>query len=327
MENYVIGIDAGGTKSHLAIFTAGGKKVGMHSWGPLNHEVLPGSFAQMEAEMSRFVSGALNAAAISIEQIKYGVFGLAGVDTEGQHKTISEVLRRIGFKEFTLVNDGFLGIPAGSESATGVCATCGTGESLFGLNSQGRMFQIGGTSYISSDMGGGNKLGQRVVSAVYRELFRKGEPTALTPLLFKELGVESKYDFVETIYRKTDDGTYKVRHLNRLLFEAAGQGDAVAIANMKEVAWNYAGGIVCMAEELEFPADELLEVILTGSVFVKGETPVLRDLLMDRVRELLPGREIRFSLFDKPPVSGAIIWALKCVNTGGDYMESVYSQM
>ena len=48
MTEYVIGVDIGATKSHLALFDSSGSLVDFGQWGPLNHEALPGSFAQFE---------------------------------------------------------------------------------------------------------------------------------------------------------------------------------------------------------------------------------------------------------------------------------------
>jgi hypothetical protein len=46
-------------------------------------------------------------------------------------------------------------------------------------------------------------------------------------------------------------------------------------------------------------------------VHVKGEHPALIDALKNRVLEGARGREIRFTLTDRPPVLGAVVWALE----------------
>lgn len=326
MSNYVLGIDAGATKSKLAIFTDEGNKIGLYSWGPLNHESLPGSFVQLEEELGQFIRQSLQEAGIGMEQLRYAVFGLAGVDTKGQYATISAILDRIGIPEYTLVNDGFLGVPAGSPTGYGISAINGTGESIFGLNREGRTFQIGGCGFLSSDMGGGGELSQCVFAAVYRELFRMGPKTLLTELLLRDLAVTDKHDLIETIYTKQEDPAFRIRDFNRLLFEGAAKGDAVATEAMREIAWNYAGGIACMAQELAFSKEERLPVIFAGSVFVKGEDPVLLNFVKERLMELLPGYQLEFVRFDKPPVAGAIVWALQHLGMR-DCLELVCGQL
>ena len=112
MSEYVIGIDTGATKSHLALFDTAGAFVDFGHWGPLNHELFPGSFAQFEDELSQFIARHLSKNEIPVKQVKYGVFGIAGVDTKNQHGIISKIMSRLGFERFTLVNDAFLGVPA-----------------------------------------------------------------------------------------------------------------------------------------------------------------------------------------------------------------------
>ena len=192
MTEYVIGIDIGSTKSHLALFDTDGSLVELNHWGPLNHEMLPGSFAQFEDELGRFVSETLSKYQIAMKQVSYSVLGIGGVDTRRQHGIVSGILRRLGFGGFTLVNDAFLGIPAGSPGGVGICAINGSGCTLAGINSEGKTLQIGGVGYVSADYGGGGMLGEKVVAAVYSELFRMGEPTTMTPAIFRKLGISSK---------------------------------------------------------------------------------------------------------------------------------------
>jgi N-acetylglucosamine kinase-like BadF-type ATPase len=327
VTKYVIGVDIGGTKSHLALFNTEGNLVDFDRWGCLNHEGLPGSFTQFEDEFRQLVTQVISRNKITMKEIACSVLGVGGVDTIKQHKTVSKILKKLGFERFTLVNDAFLGIPAGSETGTGICAINGTGCTLAGINKEGRMLQIGGVGTISADMGGGGNLGGFLVSGVYRELFRKGEATLMTPLLFEKLGITSKYDFVEKIYEKADDGSFDYHTCGRMVFEAVKQNDPVAAGILRDIAVNYAGGISCMIEELRFPPDEELCVVLAGSVFVKGEHPLLVDSLKGQVSGGNPGRRVRYNVLDVPNVAGAVIWALNKYNAVNNYRDKVCTQL
>ena len=326
MTEYVIGVDTGATKSHLALFDGSGTFVDFGSWGPLNHEVLPGSFNQFEEELGQFVKGLLSKNGITINQVSNAALGIAGDDTKRQHGIISEILRRIGFKKFTLANDAFLGIPAGSRNGIGICAINGTGCTLAGLNKEGKMLQIGGVGYISADIGGGGHMGQFVVSAIFSELFRKAEPTCMTPLFMKQLGIIDKHDFVERIYDKINDNSFTPSACNRLLFEAAGKNDKTATCFLQEIAASYGGGISTMIDELCFPQDEILDIVLAGSVFVKGENPFLIDSLKETVKKYHPGHSFNYVILEVPPVAGAVIWALNTLNGKSEYHDIVTSQ-
>lgn len=327
MSEYVIGIDIGGTKSHLALFDTEGNFIELGHWGPLNHEVLPDSFEQFEKELEQFVTQVISKHGITIDKIAYSALGVAGVDTKQQHEIVSQILKKLGFKKFTLANDAYLGIPAGSKNGTGICAINGTGCTIAGINKKGDMLQIGGVGILSADMGGGGYMGERIVSAVYCELFRRGEPTILTSYIFEKLGITSKYDYVETIQEKINDETFDIYKCSPLLFEAVNQNDRVAAGILREIADSYANGISCMIEELRFPSDEDLHIVLAGSVFVKGENPLLVDSLKTKVSKDNPGKQIKYNLLNVPNVAGAAIWALNTYNNKTDYYEKVCAQL
>ena len=324
---YIIGVDIGASKSHLSLFDTDGTFVSLNHWGPLNHEVLPGSYEQFEDEFGQLLMQALSASTIKIEQIKYTVLGVAGVDTKKQHTIISGIIAKLGLRHITVCNDAYLGIPAGSKTGTGICAINGSGCTLAGINKKGEMLQIGGVHDISGDKGGGGYLGSRLVSIVYTELFRKGEPTIMTPLLFKKLGITSKYDFVETIYDKTASGSFGMNKCAPLVFEAAKQNDRLAVEMVLEMAENYANGISCMIEELNFPQKDELYIVLAGSVFVKGKDPLLINTLKEKINNNNPGRSIQYKLLDVPNVAGAVIWALNTNNNTVNYYDKVCSQL
>jgi N-acetylglucosamine kinase-like BadF-type ATPase len=181
---------------------------------------------------------------------------------------------------------------------------------LAGINKEGRMLQIGGVGAVSADMGGGGYMGERLVSAVYSELFRKGKATLMTGLLFKELGITSKYDYIEKMHEKQNDGSFDIYNCSRLVFEAVRQNDPVAAGILLEIAGNYANGISCMIEELGFPPEEELNLVFAGSVFVKGEHPLLLDSIKAKVNRDNGDWNINYKLLDVPNVAGAVIWAL-----------------
>jgi N-acetylglucosamine kinase-like BadF-type ATPase len=327
MKEYVIGIDIGGTKSHLALFDTDANLIELGHWGCLNHEGLARSFTQFDEEFGQFVNQVISKHGITMKQIKYSALGVAGVDTKQQHIIISDIVKKHGFENFVLANDAFLGIPAGSKSGTGICAINGTGCTIAGLNSKGDMYQIGGVGVISDDKGGGGYMSERLVSAVYSELFRKGEPTVMTTLLFEKLGITSKHDLVETIYDKMADGSFSLYKCSPLMFEAVHRNDRVASSILQEMAESYANGITCMIEELKYSTDEELYIVLAGSVFVKGEHPMLVDSLKAKISGDNPGRKITYNLLNVPNVAGAVIWAFNSLDIKGGHYDKVCANL
>jgi N-acetylglucosamine kinase-like BadF-type ATPase len=323
---YVIGVDIGGTKSHLALFDIEGNYVDFGHWGPLNYERLEGLFDQFEEELWQFIKQVLDKNGITLKQIAYTAIGAAGVDTKFQHSTISEIIKRLGLEKFTLSNDAYLGIMAGSKTGTGICAINGTGCTIAGINKKGDMLQIGGLGFVTADMGGGRHICERMISKVYCELFRKGEPTIMTPILFEKLGITSKYDFAEKMQEKLYDGTFDTEKSNRLVFGAVSQNDSVAAGIMHEMAESYANGVSCMIEELKFPPDEELCIVPAGSIFVKGEHPLLVESLKQKISSSNPDYNITYNLLNVPNAAGAVIWAFNSLGSKGGFYDKVRAQ-
>lgn len=315
MSDYVMGVDIGGTKSHLAIFDKSGNKIGFNSCGGLNHEDMPGSFEQLERELREFVYSSIEPHGIKPEHLDYAVFGIAGTDTKEQHAIISDIIGRLGINKYKLCNDAFLGIPAACPSGVGICAINGTGCTIAGINAKGEMLQIGGIGPLSGDLGGGFNMGAAAVAAVYASMFRRGRQTILKDMLFKSLGISDKYEFTEAIAKQFASGVSKISSYNSLLFKAGGRGDAVALELLDTVAKNYAGGLTCMFDELDFPVEDETFIVFAGSVFIKGEHPVFLDMIKRKLAKDNPNRYLSYILLEEPPVSGAIAWALREVGS------------
>lgn len=327
MRKLILGIDGGGTKSHLGLFELSGEYVASAAWGMLNHELLAGSYEQLKRELSDFIGGALKTANANINDITYAVLGLAGVDTVTQHEIISGVLREIGLKSFILCNDGYLGIAAGCPNGVGICAINGTGTVITAIDYNGVMAQVGGGGDLYDDCGGSSWFGARVIRVVYRELFKCGQPTALTEKVFDCLKITRKDEYPDAVRIALKDHKRTLSEFNRFVFSAAGAGDTVANAILERSAKHYAGGIAYLAKEYCFPAEKPLYITLAGSVFVKQEVKILPQLIDEKVKVLLgAGREIIFGSLKTPPVTGAVAWAFKEAGAVAD-LEAIHSAL
>jgi len=322
---YVMGVDAGATKSHLAIFDTSANLVAFGSWGPLNHEVLPGSFGQFEQELRAFMHQTASPRGIVLADIEYAVFGLGGVDTKEQHRIISGIIQKLGVERFTLCNDAYLGVAAACPHGSGICAINGSGCTIAGINPGGEMLQIGGIGELSKDLGGASQIGMSVLGAVYESLFRGGEPTALARPVLEALGAKDKYDYADAVSEKLADQSFHISALNKLLFQYPDDNTAGKL--LSDIAQNYAGGTSCMIRELAFPAGEPVHFVFAGSVFTKEKSPVLIDMTKEKIAELSPGYTLHYTVLKAPPVAGAVIWALRETGVADGVLNRVNKQL
>ena len=75
---FFLGVDLGGTKTHLAIADESGQLVGFGEGGPGNHQSV--GYERMYAALYSSLRQALGQAQISPEQITSAAFGIAGYD-------------------------------------------------------------------------------------------------------------------------------------------------------------------------------------------------------------------------------------------------------
>jgi len=308
MPAYVLGVDGGGTKTHCALFDMSGRMVDLLTWGPTNFEGLEGGYKGLFKELNAMFSAITGRNGAGYDEITRSVLGLAGVDSISRHAKISDVIIRTGLRRFTLVNDAFLGVKAGALSGAGVCSINGTGTSFAGIDPAGGMLHIGGMGRLTGDIGGGWHLGEDAAGAVYDYLYKGGEPTAMKDILFDILGVSRREDYMDVLLEKLTDDRLNLPELNRVVFTAANMNDAPAIKILEEMGANNARSVNAVIDGLNF--GHTVEVVLAGSINVKGENPAAADKLAEIVTAAHKDKKITFAKLAAPPVAGAVVWAL-----------------
>ena len=312
MKDYVIGLDAGGTKTHCALYNHRTDEAVCLTFGPGNHEGMPGGFDELKEKLQVMLASVLGEKGISMVDVEVGVFGMSGVDTREQHRRISGILTELGVPRFELCNDAYLGVKAGSDSGVGICAINGTGYSTAGIDGTGKRIQVGGFGNISGDFGGNFEFVHRAVGSVYNQFFRGGPSTVMTSEFMRMLKITDYHDIMESIAGRIGEdyaGFYLAA--SRILFLAAGAGDAEACKILDESGRNYANAIAGIVRELSFPTETPVEVTLAGSLFAKAESPRVQQTMEGTLAELLPAYTFFCRPLRTPCVSGAVIWALE----------------
>lgn len=308
---YILGVDGGNTKTDYFLFDTEGNFIDFYRGGTCSHEGLKDSFEGSYRVMNQVINDLLSRNNLKVSDIKASVFGLAGVDTPYQKLRLEEVVSRIGFNNFRVVNDSFLGIKAGTSNGVGVCSINGTGTSSGGIDDEDNYLQVGGIGAIVGDEAGGYHLSRQVIRAVFDEAYRFGKKTSLTPIVFDLLKVTDKYYLMEKISdyyltRKVDYTTLTIA-----CFDEANKGDEVAIEILTKTAENLArsaGGVVA---NLKF--QEPVQIVLAGSVWVKGSCPVMINEFKKYINEFTK-RNCEVIVLTVPPATGAIIWAIELYN-------------
>ncbi len=316
---FVIGVDAGATKTHAIALEDSGKVLGIGHAGCGSHEAI--GFVRARDALDAAIRQALEQAGKPLRDARFASFCLAGVDI--QHDMVhvpKEMLEPIlGGVAFLLKNDAFGCLRGGTRDPFGIMINCGSGQVAVGRNREGVEIRVGGYGWDFGDFGGGNVMTQSALAAVVRADDGRGAPTALLDLILQASGHATIPDFLEKAYR---DGEY-VRSLGipRLVFRSSAAGDSVARSILKSVAEEMAVTANTLIRRLRMEK-EAFDLITAGSVF-RGEDPWFLETIHSLVLPHAPSANFRFPLY--APAVGAGLLALEAVGIQAN--DSLYGNL
>lgn len=256
---YVLGIDAGGTRT-LGLLASETGTVVAEARGAGCHLQTHGDL-QIEK-----VVGALIENLGGLHPISALCFGLAGAERSQDEALVRTILRRLGYRDASrVVSDATIALVAGSPERVGIVLVAGTGTLAYGVDRTGQSARAGGYGPILSDEGSGYWLGHAALRAAVRAGDGRGPQTLLSSLLYGSLSVQSATDLVSLIHEKGLPRS-QVAALAGLVQKGADRGDAVASGLLAEAARELSGCVKAVATRLSF-GDEPYPVVLAGGLF------------------------------------------------------------
>src|SRR5262245_13762120 len=256
---YVLGIDAGGTKTVGLLADETGAVVSESRAGGANLAT------QGELQVEKVLHGVIESV-VTREPVVAVCLGIAGVDRPSDEAVIRGILRRLGHRQAVrVVNDAVIALVAGAPERTGVVLLAGTGSIAFAEHPSGRTARAGGYGYFLADEGSGYWLGHQALRAVVRAVDARGPETQLTALVLGALGVAAVPELVPIVYEKGLQRT-EVARLAGLVQQAGDLGDAVANAILDQAAQELILAGRSVARQVGF-GDAPYRVVLAGGAF------------------------------------------------------------
>ncbi len=307
---FVIGIDAGGTKTVCQLADETGAVI-QETRGPGANLQAVG---ELEVEkvlhdvMERAIRGSGGAGSGADRRARLPAaicLGIAGVDREEDALVVGDIMRRIGQNARVLiVNDALVALEAGVPGQPGVVVIAGTGSIAYGRNARGEAARAGGWGYVLGDEGSGYWIGRTALRAVLREADRRGEPTSLTGRLLMHFDVTKPQDLIHAVYYGGLQST-AIAALAPHVQEAYEEGDTVAAGILDGAARELTSSALSVARRLEL-LEEPCTFLLAGGVF-KG-VPWLVTELTERLKA--PAAQASVIRLEVEPASGAVRLAL-----------------
>jgi N-acetylglucosamine kinase-like BadF-type ATPase len=303
----VLAIDAGNSKTDVAIVAADGTVLGTARGGGFQPPVV--GVEKAVAALLPLVALAAREAGLDAEArplVEHVSACLANADFPVEERQLHVALDDFGWGRGTHVaNDTFAILRAGVEEPHGVAVVCGTGINCVGMLPDGRTARFPAIGRISGDWGGGGYLAEEALWWAARAEDGRGEPTALATALPDHFGLPSMYAVIEALHL---GGTVRsARHdLAPLLFRVAAAGDPVARRVVDRQAREVVAMAVVALTRLDL-LDEPAAVVLGGAVLA-ARHPQLTDGVTAGLAAAAPKAVPR--IVTVPPVLGAALLGL-----------------
>lgn len=290
-----VGIDVGGTKTHLLVEREDGTR---------DELVIPSarwrsdSLFSTTANLERLAATVLDCGTVT-DRTSVAA-GMHGVDNPAQVQTATSALvGALGIPLVTVVNDAeLLGHAVGTEPS--VQMIVGTGAVVVGHDADDRRVSAFGYGWMLSDFGSAPGL----VREAMRELLRRADRSELADdplpaMLLAEFGVS---DVTELALAMSDGaGLTAWGRLAPLVFAAADAGSPIALLVIDDAAAHLADGVAAVVRR------GALGTVVAAAGGVIVNQPRLQDAVRSALATAAP--TMRLVVLSGPPVEGALALA------------------
>jgi len=301
---YVLGIDAGASKTQAVILNIQGQEVTARAERGLSLRHLREQNARKK--LHDLCHAVMADATVTSEMFLAAGFGIAGADTPADLREAERLIREAGItvRRVVVENDAVAAFYAATGGEPGLVVVAGTGSIVFGVNESGDRLRVGGLGSILGDEGSGYDLGRRgLIAAIWAEEER-GPNTALRTAFLAGLGIDTMLD-IHQILRPSEQWTpERIAALAPIVLREAARDDAVAL-HLATDAGHALGAMTATAARrlhLETP-----RVVCVGGILL-GSDLVFRALSA-YVRTAFPGSSVTRSA--RNPAVGAALMALR----------------
>jgi N-acetylglucosamine kinase-like BadF-type ATPase len=311
----VLAIDAGNSKTDVAVVTADGEILATARGGGFRPPAV-GTEAAVDA-LAKAVREAFTAGGVT--RVTHVSACLANADLPVEEEQLTAALHARAWGATTEVrNDTFALLRAGLDEPRGVAVVCGAGINCAGLRPDGRTARFPALGRLSGDWGGGWVLAEEALWHAARAADGRGAPTALARTLPAHFGLPAMDDLVEALHLGRIPAARR-HELVPVLFTTAAAGDPVAHSLVDRLADEVVTLAVVALTRLDLLAEET-PVVLGGGVLAAGHarlTSRIEERLAARAPKAVP-RVVRAR-----PVLGAALLGLDRVGAGAEARDRV----
>ncbi len=279
-QQFVLGIDAGGTKTVCLLAQASdGAVIGRGIGGPGN--IRASSAEQVRLALSTaieaaFVAAGRNRATTTIAAAVIGAAGAARADDRAIVEGL--VAQLLPASRYRVTNDAAIALQAALPSGPGVLLISGTGSIGYGRTATGREVRAGGWGYLLDDVGSAYAVGLAGLAAVLRAHDGRGATTALSSSVLAAWNLTNPEQIIGLVYQQPLPRD-QIAALAPTVLAAARAGDPVAVAIVKHAGAALGELAVATLRQLDTPSLATMPLITDGGFLRVGADLLLPPLL------------------------------------------------
>ncbi|VAW37502.1 N-acetylmuramic acid 6-phosphate etherase [hydrothermal vent metagenome] len=299
-EQFVIGVDGGGSKTAVSILNQHGKILGRGRSGSANYHNV--GISQAKANLWTAMEAAATEAGVTVLDATAVTWSLAGVDRPEERQLFeqmaADMLPNIAVH---VENDAVSALVGGLGHRKGIVLIAGTGMIAYGENKAGEKARAGGWGPFF-DCGSAYDLVQSSLRFCTRHYDERNRSSAkLTAALLAAVGLEKATDLLSWVYadkRHVAD----VAELAPIVLDAAEKGDIVGLDVVTRGADGLATAVTAVARQLGYTG--AFPLVMSGSLLTKSD--FYRATVTQAVQTALPQAQPCLSQTDATVGAGLI---------------------
>ncbi len=298
-----LGVDGGGTKTHIALINHAGAVKAEGNAGPSNP--LRVGVETAVANIFKAVNEACDTGSVSRGDIVAATLGLAGVRRADLRQRVRDsFVKAVGVKNALVITDAEIALYATTRGKPGLVVIAGTGSICLGKNEKGEIAISGGWGPLAGDEGGGVGIAQTALHSVAKASDGRGIATTLSKRASEYFRASGPENLIVAIYSPQVDNT-RIAGFAEFVVEAAKDGDAVAMSIMNEAGTELGLAACAVIEKLNLTKAKV-PIGCVGSVFKAGK--LLTKPMISTIRTVAPKAFLTEP--EMPPAHAAALMAM-----------------
>ncbi|MGO5091244.1 N-acetylglucosamine kinase [Clostridium sp. LCP25S3_F10] len=223
--DYIIGVDAGGTKTEAIAYNLKGDELAREVTGF-------GNLVLNEKEAINNVCNSIKTCIYKLgkEELKKIYIGAAGMEVSNNAYILEKNIKESFGTDVLIVNDGELALKAVLKGQDGILTIAGTGSICIGIKNNIKD-KCGGWGHLLGDEGSGYSIAVKSLKRMIYEEELNLEKSKLHEEILKTLNIKSIDEICTFVYSSTKD---KIASLTTLVSKLAEEGEENAIFILKE---------------------------------------------------------------------------------------------